>query len=128
MSSSSTPSTETESKPDAAKPEAKKPDKKKEVPFNVDALLNCTMRMTHKAWHLFYDNRNNHDFIRQTPLRASLDVKTQNAAIEIQQKLIEAGVSSISREGNTLHFNATFETIQTVIKDPEVVCLDTICL
>lgn len=126
MTSSSTSSAEQTTAEGEKKDVSAKTPEKKEIPFSVDALLNCTTRMTHKAWYLFYNNRKNIDFIRKTPLRASLTLHTVDGAIEIQQKLTENNISSISRQDKTLHFTATFEMIQSVIKDSQVLMLDAI--
>lgn len=120
----------TPEKTDTPKPEAvaEKPAPPAEPPFSVDELLNCTARMTHKAWYLFYNNRKNMDFIRQAPLRATLEARSTAGAEELHKRLMDAGVTSISRQAQLLSFTATFETIQTVIKHPESHMLDVIKL
>lgn len=113
-------------KPAAATATAEKPAAPVEPVFNVDELLNCTARFTHKAWALFYTNRTDMDFIRKTPVRAQLDARTTTGAEELQKLLTEAGVQSISRSDKTLSFTATFEAIQKVIKNPQTYMLDAI--
>jgi hypothetical protein len=113
-------------KPAAATATVEKPAAPPEPPFCVDELLNCTARMTHKAWHLFYSNRTDMDFIRKTPLRATLDARTTAGAEELHKLLADAGVTSISRQDKTLSFTATFEQIQTVIKHPQSHMLDAV--
>jgi len=125
---SDTPSTESKPTEAAAAATAEKPAPPPEPPFTVDELLNCTARMTHKAWHLFYTNRKDMEFIRKKPVRATLEARTTAGAEEIQQKLIEAGVNSISRNDKTLSFTATYEQIQTVIKNPQSFMLDTVAI
>ncbi|HEY9687804.1 MAG TPA: hypothetical protein V6C52_12590 [Coleofasciculaceae cyanobacterium] len=99
-----------------------------EPPFTVDDLLSCTARYTHKAWHLFYSNRKDMDFIRKTPVRATLEARTAAGAEELQKLLVEAGVQEISRNNKVLSFTATFEAIQTVIRLPQTYRLDAIRL
>ena len=123
-----TPSTENKPAEAAAAATAEKPAPPPEPPFNVDELLNCTARMTHKAWHLFYTNRKDMEFIRKQPVRATLEARTTAGAEELQQKLIDAGVSSISRNDKVLSFTATYEQIQTVIKQPQSYMLDTVAI
>ncbi len=105
---------------------AEKPTEPAEPPFTVDELINCTSRFTHKAWHLFYANRKDMAFIRETPVRATLDARTSAGAEELHKMLVEAGVQEISRQDKTLHFTATFETIQKVIKHKETYMLDAV--
>ncbi len=112
----------------AATATAEKPAAPVEVPFTVDELLNCTARMTHKAWHLFYKNRKDMEFIRKTLLRASLDARSTAGAEELHKLLSDAGVTSISRKDKTVSFTATFEQIQTVIKHPQSFMLDAITI
>lgn len=97
-----------------------------EVPFTVDELLNCTARFTHKAWYLFYNNQKDMDFIRKTPVRATLEARSAAGAEELHKILAENGVTEISRQDKTLSFTATFETIQTVIKHPQSFMLDAV--
>ena len=123
-----TPSTENKPAEATAAATAEKPAPPPEPPFNVDELLNCTARMTHKAWHLFYTNRKDMEFIRKQPVRATLEARTTAGAEELQQKLIDAGVSSISRNDKVLSFTATYEQIQTVIKQPQSYMLDTVAI
>ena len=99
-----------------------------ELPFNVDILLNCTARYTHKAWYLFYNNRNDLTFIREKPLRGTLTARTSAGAEELHKILTDAGVTSISRENAILSFTGTFEMIQKVIKQPLTIMLDVIPL
>lgn len=117
--------------PEAAKPEtaaapAEKPAPPPEPPFTVDELLNCTARYTHKAWYLFYNNRKDMTFIRETPVRATLEARTTVGAEELHKLLSDAGVTSISRAEKVLSFTATFEQIQKVIKHPECFMLDAV--
>jgi len=124
---SDTPSTETKAtETAAAAATAEKPAAPAEPPFTVDELLNCTARMTHKAWHLFYKNRKDMDFIRTVPVRASLEARTAAGAEELQKMLTDAGVSSLSRKDKVLSFTGTYEQIQTVIKQPQSFMLDTV--
>jgi hypothetical protein len=111
-------------KPAAEKPAA--PAAPAEPPFTVDELISCTSRFTHKAWYLFYNNRQDMDFIRKTPVRATLEARTTAGAEELQKLLTDAGVKEISRNEKTLSFTATFEAIQTVIKHPQSYMLDAI--
>jgi hypothetical protein len=97
-----------------------------EPPFTVDELISCTSRFTNKAWYLFYNNQKDMEFIRKTPIRATLEARTKNGAEELQKLLTDAGVKEMSRNEKTLSFTATFETIQTVIKHPETYMLDAI--
>lgn len=120
-------------KPEAAKPEAaaatataEKPAPPPEPPFTVDELLNCTARYTHKAWYLFYNNRKDMTFIRETPVRATLEARTTAGAEELHKLLSDAGVTSISRTDKVLSFTATFENIQKVIKNPQSFMLDAV--
>lgn len=127
---SDTPSVETNDAPAnagaAAAATAEKPAPPAEPPFNVDTLLNCTARMTHKAWHLFYVNRKDMTFIRETPVRATLEARTAPGAQELHTLLADAGVTSISRNDKLLAFTATFEQIQTVIKQSQAFMLDAV--
>jgi hypothetical protein len=99
-----------------------------EPPFTVDELINCTSRFTHKAWYLFLHNQKDMEFIRKTPVRATLEARTKAGAEEIQKLLVEAGVKEMSLNDKTLSFTATFETIQKVIKHPQSYMLDAIKL
>ena len=119
MSDVSTPQPEAAEKPAA-------PEAPVEAPFNVDDLLSCTSRFTHKAWHLFYTHRKDLDFIRQVPVRATLEAASTNGAEELHKILVEAGVQEISRRDRTLHFTATFEDIQKVIRNKETATLDVV--
>ena len=112
----------------AATATAEKPAAPVEAPFTVDELLNCTARMTHKAWHLFYKNRKDMEFIRKTLIRASLEARSTAGAEEVHKLLSDAGVPSISRKDKTVSFTATFEQIQTVIKHPQSFMLDAITI
>jgi hypothetical protein len=124
---SDTPTSETKaSEAAAAAATAEKPAAPAEPPFNVDELLNCTARMTHKAWHLFYGNRKDMDFIRKVPVRASLEARTVAGAEEMHKILVDAGVTTISRSDKVLSFTGTYEQIQTVIKHPQSFMLDTV--
>jgi hypothetical protein len=111
----------------AEAPEKQEPEKK-EPPFTVDKLLNCTTRMTNKTWYLFYNNRTNMPFIRETLLRAALEHRSTEGALTVQQELVALGVTTISCDGKFLHFTATFETIQTVLKHPAVLMLEAVAL
>jgi hypothetical protein len=104
------------------------PAKPAEPPFTVDELLNCTARFTNKAWYLFYNNQKDMEFIRETPVRATLDARTTAGAEELHKILTENGVSEISRRDKTLSFTATFEGIQKVIKHPQSYMLDVVRL
>jgi len=108
-------------KPSAAAPA---PAAAAEPAFNVDVLLSCTARFTHKAWGLFYSNRQNMDYIRRTPVSALLTARSDEGAAELAKTLNEAGVATCARQGKTLQFTGTFEQIQTVIKQPETYLLD----
>ena len=110
----------------AATATAEKPAAPVEPPFTVDELLNCTARMTHKTWHLFYSNRKDMKFIRETPVRATLEARTTNGAEELHKLLADAGVTSISRQDKVLSFTATFENIQKVIKHPQSFMLEAV--
>lgn len=103
-----------------------KPEPPAEPPFAVDDLISCTARFTHKAWHLFYSHRADMDFIRQTPVRATLEARTANGAEELHRILLEQGVQEISRQDKVLSLTATFETIQKVIRHPEAYKLDAV--
>lgn len=103
---------------------AAKPAAPAEPPFTVDELISCTSRFTNKAWYLFYNNQKDMDFIRKTPVRATLEARTTSGAEEIQKLLTDAGVKEINRNDKTLSFTATFEAIQTVIKHPQTYMLD----
>jgi hypothetical protein len=116
----------TAEKPAAATATAEKPAAPAEPPFTVDELLNCTARMTHKAWHLFYNNRKDMTFIRETPVRATLEARTTSGAEELHKLLADAGVTSISRNDKVLSFTTTFENIQKVIKHPQSYMLDAV--
>lgn len=105
---------------------AAKPAEPAEPVFNVDELISCTARFTHKAWHLFYTNRADMTFIRETPVRARLEARTAAGAEELHKLLTEAGVTEISRNDKVLSFTATFETIQKVIKLPQTYMLDAV--
>lgn len=107
-------------KPAAAEAPAEKP----EPPFTVDDLLSCTARFTHKAWHLFYSNQKDMEFIRNTPVRAMLEARTAAGAEELHKILSEAGVTEISRTDKTISMTATFEAIQKVIRLPQSYRLD----
>ncbi len=96
--------------------------------FTVDELLNCTARFTHKAWYLFYNNQKDMTFIRQTPVRATLEARTTTGAEELHKTLAELGVQEISRQDKVISLTATFETIQKVIKHPQSYMLDAIRL
>lgn len=126
-------------KAETAQPEVKKPETATataekpaapaapaEPPFTVDVLLNCTARYTHKAWYLFYNNRKDMTFIRETPVRATLEARTTSGAEELHKLLADAGVTSISRQDKVLSFTATFEQIQTVLKHPQSFMLDAV--
>ncbi|MCE3235276.1 MAG: hypothetical protein K0Q50_1456 [Vampirovibrio sp.] len=111
----------------AEKPAAEaKPAAPAEPPFTVDVLLNCTARYTHKAWYLFYNNRQDMTFIRETPVRATLEARTTSGAEELHKLLSDAGVTTISRQDKVLSFTATFEQIQTVLKHPQSFMLDAV--
>ncbi len=110
----------------ADKPAAAKPEAPPEPPFNVDVLLSCTARFTHKAWYLFYNNQKDMDFIRKAPVRATLEARTAAGAEELHRLLAEAGVTELSRLDKTLSFTATFETIQLVLKHPQAYLLDAV--
>lgn len=97
-----------------------------EPAFTVDELTSCTARFTHKAWYLFYNNRQDMDFIRKTPIRATLEARTTAGAEELHKLLSEAGVSEISRNDKVLSLTGTFEQIQTVIKHPQSYMLDAV--
>lgn len=118
--------------PEVKKPEgaatatAEKPAAPVEPPFTVDELLNCTARYTHKAWYLFYNNRKDMKFIRETPVRGTLEARTTSGAEELHKLLSDAGVTTISRQGKVLSFTATFEQIQKVIKHPQSFMLDVV--
>lgn len=101
-------------------------EKPAEPEFNVDVLLNCTARYTHQAWYLFYNNQKDMTFIRQTPVRATLEARTAEGAEELHKILSEAGVQDVSRQNKVLSFTATFETIQLVIKHPQSYLLDAV--
>jgi hypothetical protein len=112
----------------AEKPAEAKPAAPAEPPFTVDELLNCTARFTHKAWYLFYNNRKDMTFIRETPVRATLEARTTSGAEELHKLLADAGVTAISRNDKVLSFTATFEAIQKVIKHPKSFMLDAVKL
>jgi len=127
--------TKAEAKPAEAKPAAAAtataekpaaPAAPAEPAFSVDVLLSCTARFTHKAWYIFYDNQKDLTFIRETPVRGTLDARTAAGAEELHKLLTEAGVTEISRQDKTLSFTATFETIQKVIKHPQSYMLDVV--
>ncbi len=96
--------------------------------FNTDELQSSTARYTYKAWHLYNNNRKDMTFIRQTPLRATLEARTPAGAEELQKLLTEAGVQSISRSDKLLSLTGTFEMIQTVIRHPQTFMLDAVKL
>lgn len=105
---------------------AEKPAPPAEPPFTTDELQSSTARFTHKAWALYYSNRKDMKFIRETDVRATLEARTTAGAEEIQKLLTEAGAKNLSRTDKLLAFTATFETIQKVIKKPETFMLDAV--
>lgn len=111
----------------AEKPaEAEKPAAPVEPPFTTDELQSSTARFTHKAWALYYSNRKDMKFIRETDVRATLEARTTVGAEEIQKVLTEAGAKNLSRTDKLLAFTAPFETIQKVIKKPETFLVDAV--
>lgn len=110
----------------AAAATAEKPATPAEPPFTTDELQSSTARFTHKAWALYYSNRKDMTFIRETDVRATLEARTTAGAEEIHKLLTEAGAKNLSRTDKLLAFIATFETIQTVIKNPETFLLDAV--
>lgn len=104
------------------------PEKPAEPPFNTDVLQSCTARFTHKAWYLYYNNRQDLSFLRQAPIRATLTARTPQGAQELQDLLIEAGVREISRADVVLSLTATFEILQKVIRHPQVLLLDAVAM
>jgi hypothetical protein len=123
---SDAPVPQNEAKPAAPAATAEKPAAPAEPPFTVDDLLSCTSRFTHKAWYLFYNNQKDLEFIRNTPVRATLEARTTSGAEEIRDLLLQAGVKELSLNNKTLSFTGTFEAIQTVIKHPQTYQLDAV--
>lgn len=107
---------------------ADKPAAPAEPPFSTDQLQSSTARFTHKAWHLYYSNRKDMTFIRETPIRATLEARTTAGAEELQALLKDAGVNEMSRADKVLSLTATFEAIQTVIRHPQTYKVDAIKL
>jgi hypothetical protein len=97
-------------------------------PFTTDELQSSTARFTHKAWYLYYNNRKDMAFIREVPVRATLDARSNAGAEEIHKLLVDGGVKEISRTDKMLSFTATFEQIQKVIRHPQTFMVDTIKL
>lgn len=105
---------------------AEKPAAPAEPPFSTDDLQSSTARFTHKAWYIYYNNRKDMKFIRETDLRATLEARTTAGAEELQKLLTEAGAKAVSRMDKLISFTATLEIIQTVIKHPETFKVDTV--
>ncbi|WP_373532226.1 hypothetical protein [Vampirovibrio sp.] len=105
---------------------AEKPAAPVEPPFSADDLQSSTARFTHKAWYLYYNNRKDMKFIREAELRATLEARSIDGAEELQKLLIEAGASSLSRSDKLLSFSGTYEIIQTIIRHPETLMVDTV--
>lgn len=111
----------------AEKPAApEKPAVPAEPPFSTDELQSSTARFTHKAWYLYYNNRKDMKFIRETDVRATLEARTTAGAEEVQKTLAEAGVKTMSRTDKVISFTGTFETIQKVIKLPQTFLVDVV--
>lgn len=114
----------------AATATAEKPAKEEkaaepEKPFNTDIFQSCTTRITRKAWDLYKTySKNKFEKFRTVEVRAQLECRSIDGAEDIQKQLVEAGVKEISRTEETLHFTATMEQIQTVIKQPPALLLD----
>ncbi len=105
---------------------AEKPAPPAEPPFSTDDLQSSTARFTHKAWYIYYNNRKDMTFIRETDLRATLEARTTGGAEELQKLLTEAGAKAVSRMDKLISFTATLEIIQTVIKHQETFKVDTV--
>jgi hypothetical protein len=105
---------------------AEKPAAPAEPPFTTDDLQSSTARFTHKAWYIYYNNRKDMKFIRETDLRATLEARTTGGAEELQKLLTEAGAKAVSRMDKLISFTATLEVIQTVIKHPETFKVDAV--
>jgi hypothetical protein len=104
------------------------PEKPAEPPFTTDFLQSSTSRFTHKAWHLYHNSRNDMVFLRETPVRATLQARSVAGAEELKKLLMEAGVRQISQSENVLSLTGTFEMIQTVIRHPQTHLLDAVKL
>jgi len=116
----------TAEKPAVEAKAAEKPAPPPEPPFNTDELQSSTARFTHKAWHLYHNNRKDLAFIREVDVRATLEARTTSGAEEIQKLLTEAGARNVSRTDKLISFTGTFETIQAVIKNPETFLVDAV--
>lgn len=112
----------------AAPEKAPAPEKPAEPPFTTDFLQSSTARFTHKAWYLYHKNRQNTAFIRETPVRATLQARSVAGAEELKKLLMEAGVRQISQSELVLSLTGTFEMIQTVIRHPQTYLVDAVPL
>lgn len=109
----------------AEKPAAEEKAAEPEKPFTVDVFQSCTKRITRKAWDLYKSFcANKFEKFRTIQVRGQLECHSVEGAEELQAKLVEVGVKEISRKEETLHFTATMEQIQTVIKLPPAKLLD----
>jgi hypothetical protein len=95
-------------------------------PFTTDVLQSCTARMTRKAWDLYLRYCQPIEQIRTLPVRACLTARTDVGVKVLADGLQAVGVTSMTENGCDLHFTATFEAIQAVIKLPETLLLDAV--
>ncbi|MBY0402676.1 MAG: hypothetical protein K2X66_02170 [Cyanobacteria bacterium] len=96
------------------------------LPFNADILTSCTARFTRKAWDILLKlQKENLDLLKTVPLRITLKARSPKGATDIHHHLMKSsGVTEIQVKGDTIYAVATFEDIQTVIKNPESLMCD----
>lgn len=114
--------------PASAQAVAEKPAAPEEPPFNIDAILQSTSRFTRKAFNVILELRGDVPAMRTTSIRCTLEATTNETAEALQHELVGFGVKQISRNGSVISMTTDFETLQKVIKRPEVVQVDLIKL
>lgn len=106
----------------AEKPAA--PEAPKEPPFNIDALLQSTSRFTRKAFNIILELRGDVPAMKTMMIRCTVEATTPETAEALQHELVGFGVKQISRNAQIISMTTDFETLQKVVKRPEVVQVD----